>query len=131
MTFVTKAEYMIARVQLQQWTQSKIVLVDLIRRQRNVLSKDIRGTAGQWHRLLSSRALGLRFWCLCLNNFLTKGPIFSFCTGVPENYGWLVQLKVKMEMTFQKWKMTLKKGNSTWNDGIFSKKIFINSQSIP
>lgn len=44
MTFVTKAEYMRARVQLQQWTQSKIVLVDFIRRQRNVLSKDIRGT---------------------------------------------------------------------------------------
>lgn len=30
----------------------------------------------------AQRALGLRFWCPCLNNFLTKGSAFSFCTGV-------------------------------------------------
>ena len=30
----------------------------------------------------AQRALGLSFWCPCLNNFLTKGPAFSFCAGV-------------------------------------------------
>lgn len=41
---------------------------------------------GQWHRLPSSESTwcseSLRFWCPCLNNFLTKGPVFSFCAGV-------------------------------------------------
>ena len=43
MTFVTKAD-MIARAKLQQWTPSKTVLSDLVRRQRNVLSKAFRCT---------------------------------------------------------------------------------------
>ena len=30
----------------------------------------------------AQRALGLRFWCPCLSNFLTKDSVFSFCTGV-------------------------------------------------